>query len=304
MSNHGGRTPVKHLPKHEPLATTIERVRQNIAKRGGEPELKTGLEPLDRGTFGLHKSQVMVLAARPGMGKTSAAIQVAYNLADAGHKVAIVSLELTRETVIEKMFCITTRVNSRKLMMNQLTEDEKYKFDVFEKVARNLPIKIIDDYCFTEDEMFTLIEHLEMTPDVLILDHLQHIRTEDANTERATMNNYLRYLKEIAMKKEIAVLILSQINRQGDDKPTLAHLKGTGAIEEIADAVIILHQEKEKEEFVDTTNALVECVMDIAKNRFGPVGFFPMYFEAFSGRFMSQSYQQKSAEVTEREYVK
>jgi len=123
MSETNRRKPVGHLPTHEPLGQTARRVIENIAKRGSEPELKTGLEVLDRGIFGLHKSQLTVLAARPGQGKTSAACQIAFNLADAGHKVAIISLELTRETLVEKLFCLTHRVNSRKLMMNQLTED-------------------------------------------------------------------------------------------------------------------------------------------------------------------------------------
>ena len=291
MSGSERRKPVEHLPKHEALGKTIERVIENIGKRGTEPELKTGLEVLDRGTFGLHKSQLTVLAARPGQGKTSGACQIAFNLADSGKNVAFVSLELTRETLVEKLFCITNRVNSRKLMMNQLTDDDKYRLDTFAKVAKNLPIKIIDDYCFTENELFTLIEHLGMHPDVLILDHIQHIRTEDARYERETLNNYLRYLKEIAMKFNMAVLVLSQINRQGDEKPTLANLKGTGAIEEIADAVIILHQKKDRQVFIDGNENLIECVMDIAKNRFGPVGYFDVLFEAHTGRFLEPSFR-------------
>jgi len=192
MSENSRRKPVPHLPKHETLEETLNRVIENIGKRGSEPELKTGLEPLDRGTFGLHKSQLTVLAARPGQGKTSAACQIAFNLADSGKRVSFVSLELTRETLLEKIFCLTNRVNSRKLMMNQMSDDEKYKLDSFVKIAKDMPIKIIDDYCFTENELFTLVEHLEMRPDVLILDHIQHIRTDDARYERETLNNYLR----------------------------------------------------------------------------------------------------------------
>ena len=288
MSQNDRRRVVEHLPKNEPLGTTIERVIENIGKRGGEPELKTGLEVLDRGTYGLHRSQLAILAARPGQGKTSCACQIAFNLADAGKKVCFVSLELTRESLVEKLFCLTARVNNRKLMMNTMNDEEKFKLDSFAKLAKDLPIKIIDDYCFTENEMFTLMEHLEMRPDVLIVDHLQHIRNEDPANERGILNNYLRYLKEIAMKFNIAVLCLSQINRQGDEKPTLANLKGTGAIEEIADAVIILHQKNPKSAFADTSDNLIECVMDIAKNRFGPVGYFDVLFEAHTGRFLDE----------------
>lgn len=289
MPERSRRRCVDYEPKHESLEETIKRVIENIGKRGSEPEFKTGLEALDLGTFGLHKSQLTVLAARPGQGKTSAACQIAYNLSDSGHKVAFISLELTRETLIEKIFCLTNRVNSRKLMMNQMTDEEKFKMDYFLNIMKLFPFKIIDDFCFTEDELYTLIEHLEMRPDVLILDHIQHIRTDDARFERETLNNYLRYLKEIAMKFQMAILVLSQINRQGDDKPTLANLKGTGSIEEIADAVIILHQKNKKTVFTENNGDMIECVMDIAKNRFGPIGYFDVIFEASTGRFLNMS---------------
>jgi len=293
MLENSRRKPVRHLPKHETLGETVDRVIENIGKRGIEPELKTGLEALDRGTLGLHKSQLTILAARPGQGKTSCAVQIAFNLGCAGKKVAFVSLEMTRESLVEKMFCLENRVNSRKLMMNQLGPDDTYKLTMFAKLAKDLPIKIIDDYCFTEEELFTLIEHLEMHPDILIIDHIQHVRTEQAKYERETLNNYIRYLKEIAMRFNIAVLCLSQINRQGDDKPTLANLKSTGALEEMADSVIILHQKKDKEIFVDNKESLVECVMDLAKNRRGPVGYFDVLFEAHTGRFLPMKFRDR-----------
>lgn len=288
MSDRRKRSPVEYLPKSEPLRTTVDRVIENIGKRGTEPELKTGIDAIDKGTLGLHPSQLTVVAARPGQGKTSLASQFAYNLADANKKVTFISLELTRETLIEKIFCQQHRVNSRKLLTNTLDEKEKEQLKIFGDVISQMPIHIVDDYCFNENELFTLIEHLENRPEILILDHIQHIRTDDARVERETLNNYLRYLKEIAMKFGIAVVVLSQINRQGDEKPTLANLKGTGSIEEIADAVIILHQKVQKENFVERDSNLIEVIMDVAKNRFGPVGFFETTFEAHTGRFLNQ----------------
>lgn len=288
MLNGRKRIPVEYLPKSEPLRATVDRVIENIGKRGSEPELKTGIDAIDKGTLGLHPSQLMVLAARPGQGKTSLATQVTYTLADAGKKVTFISLELTRETLIEKIFCQQYAINSRKLLTNTLNEEEKFLLKTFGNVISQMPIHIVDDYCFNENELFTLIEHLENRPEVLILDHIQHIRTDDARVERETLNNYLRYLKEIAMKFGISIVVLSQINRQGDDKPTLANLKGTGSIEEIADAVIILHQKIQKENFVERDSNKIEIILDVAKNRFGPVGFFESTFEAHTGRFLNQ----------------
>ena|SRR3990167_4265854 len=297
MFEISGRKPVTYYPKFEPLQETVSRVIENITKRKGIPEFKTGLEVLDRGIFGLNRSHLTILAARPGQGKTAMGLQVAYELADAGKKTAIISLELTRETVIERMFCQTNQVNSREIQKGILSEETKVKLISFRDIISHMPLRIIDDYCFTEIEFFTLMEHLEYRPDVIIFDHIQHIRMSEGRlSERETLNNYLRYLKEIAMKFKIAVLCLSQINRLGEDKPTLANLKGTGSIEELADEVILLHLENKREDFDSSQNfTMIPAILDIAKNRFGPVGYFKLFFDAPRGQFVNQEFWQKES---------
>ena len=292
MSGVLTRVPETSFPKYEPLAETIERVVESINKRDGKPEIETGVAVLDRGIYGLHRAQLTIIAARPGSGKTSFAAQVAFNIVIKGYKVAIISLEVSKEMMLEKIFCIAKRVDSRRVQRNDLNEQERIKLRLYADEIKSLDnFRIIDDYCFTENQLFTLFEHLEFKPDVLLIDHVQHIRMSDKKLpEREVLNNYLMYLKEIAMSKKIAVMCLSQINRQGDDKPTLANLKGSGKLEEIADQVIIMHPKETPTTFTANEKVLLsDVVMDIAKNRYGPVGYFEMLWEKPTGCFFEKA---------------
>lgn len=282
MYQTSGRKPETRLPKFEPLGDTVSRVIDNIGKRTGKPEFETGVEAIDRGLNGLHRSQMTIVSARPGVGKTALACQMAYRLAEQKVKVAFISLEMTKESIIERMFCNRFEVNGFDLLIGKITPQISGKLVEFVNKVAYLPLYIIDDYCFTENELFTLFEHLEFKPDVLILDHIQHIRAIERKSNWECLTEYLRYLKELAMRNKIAVVTLSQINRQGEERPTLANLKGTGAIEEMADHVLMLHQLKELKP--SGTNFEI----NIAKNRFGPVGTFNVFYEAEHCRFFNE----------------
>lgn len=274
------REPVKYFPKYEPLEESVGKVIENINSRTGKPEFETGLEVLDRGIFGLHRKEMVILAARPGNGKSALACQIGYNIADAGHKVAIISLEMAKESILERMFAMSHEEDLNALMMGIKTERTLAKFEVFKNTLAGMKLRIIDDYCFTEDELYTLIDHLEFRPDVLILDHIQQIRIASSRlNERETMNNYLRFLKQLAMRHNISVLCCSQINRSGDESPTIASLKGTGYLEEIADYVLLMQLIKDKS---DPYAKVMKCGLDIAKNRRGFCGYRTLEFE---GRF-------------------
>jgi len=281
MSGDGGRKPEKRYPKFEPLAETLARVIDNIKSRTGKPEYPTGLEVLDRGIWGLHKSQLTTIASRPAVGKTAMACNMALHLAKNNIKVAFLSLEMMKETLIERMFCCEHAVDSFQLLMGNVDVDIQSKYSKYVASVGLLPLSIIDDYCFTENELYTLIDHLEFRPQVIILDHLQHIRGTSRQSQWETLTNYLRFLKEVAMRHRIAVVVLSQINREGDNKPSLATLKGTGAIEEMSDHVILLHRLPEQE-----ATQICNFQAVVAKNRFGPAGKFDLWFDEKSLKFI------------------
>jgi len=271
------RTISTRLPKFDPLATTAETMLDEIGKRTGLPEYRTDITPIDKLMLGLHPSRLLTLAARPAVGKTSVACQLAYNVARRGKKVAFLSLEMTAENILERMMCSYYGIKGWKLLNNKIDADIKKKFGYFMKDVQTLPLQIIDDYCFTEKELFTLIDHLKFRPDVIILDHLQHIRCESKRSQYESLTSYLGYLKEVAMRYKTSVVVLSQINRSGEEAPTLANLKGTGAIEEMSDYVVFLHDNKTTGENKPNNK---EFDFIIAKNRFGACGKQVMNFNA------------------------
>lgn len=289
MSSASERKPETRLPVFETLGATLERVIENISNRNGKPEFETGLQVLDEGIFGLHRSQLTVIAARPGIGKTSLVCQVAMNMAKKGIKVAFLSLEMTKESILERIFCIEHGISGFDLIMGKFGEREKALFSKFYSETAGIPLRIIDDYCHTENELYTLIEHLEFRPDVIILDHLQHIQGNNGRKSQwETLTEYLRYMKEVAMKHKIAIVCLSQINREGDEAPSMTNLKGTGGIEEMADHVLLMHDLRG-----EVTEAGNNFKIKVAKNRFGPTRTFELWFQKEFSRFLNFSPYRK-----------
>lgn len=284
MSETTTRTPEPRLPAFEPLPSTVERLVDIIGKRTGKPDIKTGFRVIDEGIWGLHRGQLLTIAARPGQGKTSFACQMALKTSQIGYKTAFLSLEMTKESILERMFCSEYDVQAWDLLTGNLSKDIEFKLSQFLKDAQNLKLQIIDDYCFTENELFTLIEHLKFRPDVIFLDHIQHIRSSSKRSNYECLTEYFRYMKELAMRYDIAVVVLSQINRQGEEKPTLANLKGSGGIEEMSDYVFMMNPHDGL--LVDDLGKNYSIM--IAKNRFGAVRKFDMYFDSKKTRFSEE----------------
>lgn len=270
--------PTEKLPTFEGVGEITKKIIDNLAERKsrkGVPEFRIGLDAIDKGIFGFHRAHLTTIAARPGQGKTSLCIQAAYKLAELGKKVAFISLEMTRETLIERMFCNMYELPSWDLITGLFDDSVYKKLSEFISIMDKKPLVVLDDYCFTEEELYKLVEHFEFVPDVLILDHIQEVKRDSKNklTQWETLTEYLRTLKSLALKHKICVIAISQINRQGDSKPSLTTLKGTGGIEEMSDEVFLI---SEKDEIgIDGSNYII----NLAKNRFGPIGSFDCYFD-------------------------
>lgn len=281
MSEHSQRKPEERYPQFESLPETVSRVVDIIGKRTGKPEIKTGFKVIDDGIWGLHRGKLLTIAARPGQGKTSFACQVAFNVAKDGYKTAFLSLEMTKESILERMFCAEYGVKAWDLLTGDISPEISQKLSRFMADAQKLKLQIIDDYCFTENELFTLIEHLEFRPDIVFLDHIQHIRSSSRKSNYECLTEYFRYMKELSMRYDMAVVVLSQINRSGEENPTLANLKGTGGIEEMSDYVFLMNPHPNLEINSDGKNYSIL----IAKNRFGSVKKCDMYFNAQQTKF-------------------
>jgi len=294
MSQERERKLSERLPKYEPLEESVQKLIDNLKTRKTHgPEFKTAVDAFDRGTYGLHRSHLVVLAARPGNGKTALASLIAYNLADQGSSVAFVSLELTKETLLERIFCMKYNVNMTSLILGSYGNEIYQKLELFKSYCMDSKLKIIDDYCFNESELCTLFDKLNYRPDVLILDHIQHIRANHTfKTERENISEYLRCLKEYAMRYKIAVLCVSQINREGDQSPSMSNLKGSGSLEELADSIFLLHLERSDDE----ESQLIPAEIKIAKNRHGQLRKFKLVYNGPRYLFYNQTQTLKKEE--------
>jgi len=268
------RYPTRHL-----LAKSAQELVDEIAGRGAVPSCPTGLDVIDSGTHGLHPGRLFTVAARTSQGKSAFITNLALNLATIGKfKTTLATLEMDHKEIIERMFCIKYKVDGFSLLKGQVSGMDKNwaEFCRFlDDADKKSTLRIIDDYCTKESELLHLFENLGHRPDVLIIDHINHIQPENFKMdERLAISMYSRYLKELAKAHKMCVILVAQINREGNDKPSLKDLKGSGTLEEVSDAVFLLHMVGGEEEVMNNFTVY------IAKNRFGPRGKKEIYFHA------------------------
>lgn len=255
----------------------VKEVLVQIRGRGTVPELPTGLERLDDAIWGLHRTEVTVLAARPGEGKTTMALQMAGHLADLHKRVVFLSLEMNVHQIVERWLIQLTHTNAWQLRTGQDTEAFCAKVETLDGYFSALTFRCLDDLGVTVSELTDMLNEMVRTgppADVLFIDFIQLIEAEeDGVSDMEAIKQYLRALKRLAKRHDMAVVVCSQINREGGKSgkmaPKLIHLKGSGAIEELADCVLMLWwQELGTEEEPQGTRYWV-C---IEKQRYGPPG--------------------------------
>ena len=269
--------------------------------------LETHYTEFDRMTSGLQKSDLMIIAARPSMGKTAWAINIAQNCAVRDQKVvAVFSLEMSKESLLRRMLASEALVNSRKIQTGFLPREDKQK--LINALDRLMSSKMfIDDTPgITLTEMRAKARRLrqqEGTLDLILIDYLQLMtmasgaggrRPENRNQEVSAIS---RGLKALAKEMQVPVVALSQLSRgseqrQGDKKPLLSDLRESGSIEQDADVVCFIH----REEYYDRENEDIkgQAEIIIAKQRNGPTGSIKMAYLADFTRF--ENLQQGGAD--------
>ncbi len=268
---------------------TIEEACQNQSDVTG---LRTGFIEMDRRMSGLQKSDLIVLAARPAMGKTSLALNLAYNVAtreDQG--VAIFSLEMAKEQLAMRMLCSSTGFNLHNVRRGKLRpEDWPRLTGACEKLSQ-APIYIDDSSGINVLEMKAKTRRLKMQHGLglVIIDYLQLMssagKVENRQQEISTIT---RNLKGMAKDLDVPVIALSQLSRavesrSGDHRPVLSDLRESGAIEQDADVVLFIYRE-EVYKPEDETLANMATVI-IGKQRNGPIGQFDLHFHKEFTRF-------------------
>jgi replicative DNA helicase len=262
---------------HEAMA----RIDDRLTRGGGIGGISTGLTDLDNKTGGLHDSELVILAARPGMGKTALSTTIAQNVAMAmenKHTVLIVSLEMSRLELAERIMCSHGSINGYNLRNGMLSSGDRRKLVEAMSELSTAPIFIDDTPSRTMTEIAAVARRLKRRENLrlVIIDYLQLIEPDNSKDQRQEqVAKIARRLKGLARELKVPVLCLSQLNRQAenskDNIPKLSHLRESGAIEQDADIVMFVH----REEYYATDEAEKQRLSGqadiiVAKNRHGP----------------------------------
>jgi len=284
---------VKREIEVESLVEIFDGVKKDLESRQSTPRYPTGLSDLDRIVWGLHKKELMTIGARPSEGKTALIGQIAFNLADRGITSLIVSMEMSKEQIVERLFCNITKTNNLLLREGKLTDDTRGRIPVFEKMIETLPLLVVDKCGYNFCDIEKLIKTLEPKPDVVFIDYIQLISQGKYSSKTTAIEEYFRKLKEMSVSENIAIVVLSQIRRMDEHRqnrrPTMEELKGSGALEEHSDTVALIYWIKHNEFAHRDVN---EFELNIAKQRHGAIGlvklnFYPQYY-VFEDRSESQ----------------
>jgi replicative DNA helicase len=266
----------------EAMGEAFDRIDARTQKDYTESGLPTGYLDLDEITAGLHNSELVILAARPSVGKTAMALNVVRNIIapDAVRKSApvpvfFVSLEQSRVEIAERLLCAQARVDSHKLRKGMLGSDDMDKLMRAGDVLRQARLYIDDTPSQGMLRIAANARRLKKRHDIrlVVVDYLQLIEAENRRDNRQEQVAQIsRRLKYLARELKIPVLSLAQVNRSSEDrgghKPRLADLRESGAIEQDADTVLMLHRPGMYEEGKDDNT--IEVL--VAKQRNGPTG--------------------------------
>jgi replicative DNA helicase len=252
--------------------------------------VSTGYRDLDDVLTGLQKSEVTVMAARPSMGKTALALNMAVNTAKLGSTVLFFSLEMAKEQLIDRIICAEARINSQLFRLKTITAEERKRAGDASEVIMSLPLMFDDSSKITVAEIRSKARRVKKQEglSLVIIDYMQLIDTGRTKLSRnEAVGELARGLKETAKALNVPVIVLSQLSRQVENRqekiPQLSDLRDSGEIEQVADVVIFPH----REDYYEKDPAKHTNIADIyiAKQRNGPTGRVKLRYDKATNRF-------------------
>jgi replicative DNA helicase len=248
--------------------------------------ISTGFAKLDEMTGGLHGGDLFIIAARPSMGKTALALNIAQHVAlKLKQTCAVFSLEMSKESLLTRMLCSTARVDSQRFRAGYLTQEERRKLNHALHELAEAPLYIDDSPGIHLMDMHAKLRRLQAERQrvgLVIVDYLQLMtgrgRFENRNQEVSALS---RGMKLLAKEMNVPMVVLSQLSRavesrQGDHRPQLSDLRESGSIEQDADVVGFIFREEVYNKDREDLKGLAELI--VAKQRNGPVGTVNMVF--------------------------
>jgi len=279
----------------EMLWPTMERI-ETLQKSGKKVTgVPSGFADLDELTSGFQKSELIIVAARPSMGKTAFCLNVGTQAAVDGFGVAVFSLEMSKDSLVQRMLCAEARVDSQAVRRGMLKDRDFTNLARAAGVLQQCPVWIDDTPSITLLEMRSKARRLKAESDLglVVVDYLQLMRSpEYADNRVQEVSDISRSLKALARELEIPVVALSQLSRAseqrgGDRRPQLSDLRDSGAIEQDADVVIFIHRPEYYDRDDESKRGIAEILL--AKHRNGPTGDITLRFTREYTRFDNYS---------------
>ncbi len=270
------------MPMSPLLHGALETIEEMEARGAELTGLATGFRDLDKKLGGLQPANLVVVASRPSMGKSTLVSNIATNVAIAGGTVAIFSLEMSREEIVQRLLCSTGRVDSMKMRTGQLGPQLWQKVVHAASKMYQIPIYIDDSPQLTVTDIRAKSRRLRRAHglDLVIIDYLQLMQGSARENRQQEIAEISRSLKNLARELDVPILAVSQLNRsleaREDKRPRLGDLRESGAIEQDADIVMFIYRHEYYHPEAQDTKGLAEVI--VSKHRSGSTGTVQMTF--------------------------
>ncbi len=287
----------------EDALSMLDKMKQNSS---GITGVSTGFVDLDNQLTGLHGGELLVLAARPGIGKTSLAMNIGLHVAAKEEKaVAVFSLEMPSVQLVTRLLATHARVDMKKLRGGRLSQADEERVQTAAAELFNLKFFVDDTGALSSFDLRAKARRLkqkEPSLGLIIIDYLQLMHQKGkVESRQLEVSEISRALKQLAKELDVPVVALSQLNRKVEErkggKPMLSDLRESGAIEQDADVVMFIHREDDGEEgggFDASAQTSIPVELIIAKQRNGPVGSVDLIFLSEYTRFESRAREWQS----------
>lgn len=294
------RTRDSFIPIKDVLLETFERIEFLHANQGKISGIPSGYPDLDRMTSGFQKSDLIIVAARPSVGKTAFALNIAQNVAArSGEPVAIFSLEMSAAQLAQRMLCAESNIDSHKFRTGMMADDDWEKLTMAISTLSEAPIYIDDSAGTTVYDIRSKCRRLkaERGIGIVLVDYLQLINSHRPRENRQQeISEISRSLKNLARELDCPVIALSQLSRsveqRQDKRPLLSDLRESGSLEQDADIVAFLYREDYYDPDTDKQN-IIEII--VGKQRNGPTGKVELVFLKNYNKFVSLERSEPAA---------
>lgn len=277
--------------RHKSTTEILHDLGESIDARTGKAQYPTGIKELDELIFGLHRKELLVIGARPSHAKTSLSLSICWNLAKLKVPCIFVSLEMSRESILERIMCQEYKISGWRLRKGEMVEKEKFFKNLpwLHETLSQVPFQIVDYMGRTVEEVEYILKTYQ--PEVLFIDYIQKIATSGYGSRYEALSGFVQQVQDLAIQHNCAMVLNSQINRGGE------FLKGAGEIEETADCFLKCHWPfKDDPNYQDTK----EYTIQVEKQRHGPCDYRQINFNADTYSFESRDRYQTGFSYVER----